>query len=339
MFRRSIPLLVLLIGWLFCWPACRSTSAQLLLEQEEENASRFGPPLSLRYRVGAEITASRGAVRNVHAMVAVPLECDEQTVTLLEEDVSPGVDAPEYRLLPGGGARQMLIRIPFLANGKTATVVATFEVQTRPTLLPQAPEQLQIPQRIDRSIRQFVNGSPFIEVKHNQVRSLSRELEAELENCENDWQRVEKIYDYVLDNIDYVEGPDKSALNTIRDGYADCQGRSAIFIALCRAQKIPARMVWVEGHAYPEFYLERPADPAAGEEGEAVGEWYPCESAGVRAFGEMPLARTILQKGDNFRVPERPRDRLRYASDYLVGVPTPGAGPPQVRYIRQQIID
>jgi hypothetical protein len=86
-------------------------------------------------------------------------------------------------------------------------------------------------------------------------------------------------------------------------------------------------MVWVDGHAYPEFYLEH---------GEGEGLWYPCESAGTRAFGEMPLARPILQKGDNFSVPER-KERLRYASDYLVGLPTPGGGKPSVKYIREPI--
>ena len=48
----------------------------------------------------------------------------------------------------------------------------------------------------------------------------------------------------------------------------------------------------------------------------------------------MPLARTILQKGDNFRVPER-KEKLRYASDYLIGLPTPGGGKPKVKYIRE----
>ena len=76
---------------------------------------------------------------------------------------------------------------------------------------------------------------------------------------------------------------------------------------------------------YPEFYLEH----AEGE-----GHWYPCESAGTRAFGEMPLARTILQKGDNFRVPER-KEKLRYASDFMIGLPTPGGGKPKVKYIRE----
>ena len=117
----------------------------------------------------------------------------------------------------------------------------------------------------------------------------------------------------MLEKVEYVEGIDKSALDSLNDKQADCQGRSMLFIALCRANKIPARMVWVDGHAYAEFYLE--SEPGKGY-------WYPIESAGTRAFGEMPLARTILQKGDNFRVPER-KERLRYASDYMHRQPGP----------------
>ena len=146
-----------------------------------------------------------------------------------------------------------------------------------------------------------------------------------IDTSANDWTKIEAIYDAVLKKIDYVEGPDKSAAEALHDKQADCQGRSALFIAVCRANKIPARMVWVHGHCYPEFYLEH----AEGE-----GHWYPCESAGTRAFGEMPLPRTILQKGDNFRVPER-KEHLRYASDFLIGLPTPGGGKPTVKYTRE----
>jgi hypothetical protein len=71
------------------------------------------------------------------------------------------------------------------------------------------------------------------------------------------------------------------------------------------------------------------------EDAEGHGQWYPCESAGTRAFGDMPIARPILQKGDNFRVPER-KDHLRYVSDFLVGVPTPGGGKPGYKFIRDQ---
>jgi hypothetical protein len=97
---------------------------------------------------------------------------------------------------------------------------------------------------------------------------------------------------------------------------------------MCRACDVPARIVWVNNHCFAEFYLQ---------DADGVGYWFPAESAGTRAFGEMPLTRPILQKGDNFKVPERPRDRLRYASDYMVGLPLPGSGQPKVRFIRELI--
>ncbi len=307
-----------------------TTNAQILQEEQPAHGVRYGEPDTIRYRVGAEVTASRGACRNIRAMVAVPFECPEQAVQIVEEDFSSEVDDVDYRLLQGG-ARQMLISIRFLPDRATARAVVTFEVSTRPILPPEKTDHLAIPTRLSGKLRRFTNGSPYIEVKHRSIRALAKKIFNDLAKTNEsatDWQKIETIYDHVLEQIDYVEGPDKSAIDTLRDGQADCQGRSALFIALCRANKIPARMVWVDGHCYPEFYLEH---------AEKEGSWYPCESAGTRAFGEMPLTRTILQKGDNFRVPERPKDRLRYASDYLIGLPVPGSGKPKVRYIRDQL--
>jgi transglutaminase-like putative cysteine protease len=307
--------------------ASTSASAQILAESADATAPRYGEPETIRFRVGAEITASRGACRGITAMVTLPLECAEQEVKSLDEDFSPEVAEVSYRPLPGGEVKQMVISVPFLPAGATARAIVTAEVTTRTVLPPEDTADLKIPKKIPSKLRMYVNGSPYIEVKHQRIRSLSKEIAGDIGGTATDWERIEAIYDEVLKRIEYVEGPDKGALDALRDGQADCQGRSAVFIALCRASKIPARMVWVEGHCYPEFYLEH-------EEGK--GHWYPCESAGTRAFGEMPLARTILQKGDNFRVPER-KERLRYASDYTVGLPTPGGGKPKVTYIRQVV--
>jgi hypothetical protein len=320
---NAASLIGLLALLLFAAPA----SAQIADEPEAaQNGLRFGPPETIRFRVGAEITASRGACRGIVATVTVPLDCPEQEVSLVDEEVSPEVESVTYRMLQGG-ARQMVISVPFLRNGATARAVVTAEVTMRPILPPEKTDHLKIPKRLPRNLRMFVNGSPYIEVKHQRVRSLNREILKDFDETRSDWEKVETLYDYVIEHIEYVEGPDKGAVDTLRDGQADCQGRSMVFIALCRANKIPARMVWVDGHAYAEFYLEH----AEGE-----GNWYPVESAGTRAFGEMPLARVILQKGDNFTVPER-KERLRYASDYLIGLPTPGGGRPTVKYIRQPL--
>jgi hypothetical protein len=305
-------------------------AAQVLDDAPTASRTQFGTPDKIRMQVGAEITATRGACRNVAAYVAVPFECPEQTVELVSEDFSPQVGNVDFRTLQNG-ARQMVISIPRLASGETARAVVTYDVTSRPILPPDKTDDLTIPKRLQRDVRPFINGSPYIEVKHPKIRALAKEVLAGVPEDASDWEKVETIYDYVLDHIQYVEGPDKGAIDTLRDEEADCQGRSMLFIALCRSNKIPARMVWVDGHAYAEFYLE---------DAEGNGHWFPIESAGSRAFGEMPLARTILQKGDNFRVPERPTERLRYASDYMLGLPAGNkGGRPKVTFIRQQMPD
>jgi hypothetical protein len=97
-----------------------------------------------------------------------------------------------------------------------------------------------------------------------------------------------------------------------------------LFIALCRASEVPARMVWVQGHCYPEFYLQ---DAEGGE------HWFPCQVAGSRAFGSMPDHRPILQKGDNFRSPKNRRERKRYLPETLDGA----GGRPSVKFVRQLV--
>lgn len=322
--HQPLVLRILCAAGLALYAFVATASAQIAEETVSAAGPRYGKGETIRFRVGAEITASRGACRGIVAMVTVPLECPEQDVQLVDEEISPEVEGVTYRMLQGG-ARQMVISVPRLPSGATARAVVTADVTTRTILPPEKTDDLKIPKRLPRNVRMFVNGSPYIEVKHQRVRAMSKDILQDVDEGTSDWSKVEKIYDYVLEHIDYVEGPDKGAVETIRDGQADCQGRSMVFIALCRANKIPARMVWVDGHAYAEFYLEH---------AEGVGHWYPIESAGTRAFGEMPLARVILQKGDNFTVPER-KERLRYASDYMIGLPTPGGGKPTVKYIRE----
>ncbi len=307
-----------------------------------DSFARYGEIQVTRYRVGASVTAKRGAVRDVLAIVAVPLSCPEQEVELLEEDISDYVRSHDYRLLRGNGARQMLIRVPQLPNKAKAHAILTFEVRTRVILPPEETSGLIIPKKPPRELKRYLGKSPFIETRHSKFKKLTKQILAKLESPGElasagsqeatppitDWQRVEAIYIHVQDSIQYKEQDDKSALATLKDGHGDCQNISALFVALCRTQKIPARIVWVHQHNYPEFCL-------ADAEGKL--HWFPCESSGTRAFGEMPIARVIMQKGDNFKVPERKKS-LRYASDYMIGLPAaPGGGAPSHKFIREQL--
>jgi hypothetical protein len=297
---------------------------------ERPTAVTYGPTTVARYRFGAKVAAKGGMVKQIGVMVAVPLECPEQEVVLIDEEMAPHVESVEYRQTDEG-VRQMLIYIRELAPRQEAHALVTYEVRTRTVLPPKETATLVRPKKPDRKLKRYLAASPFIDVNDRRIRAAVREAVAELESpaagATGDWGRVEALYDYAVEHVKYLEGDDQSSVQALARGQGDCQAIGAVFVAMCRTEKVPARMVWVDGHQYAEFYLE-------DETG--AGCWYPIETAGSRAFGEMPLARVILQKGDNFRVPERPRDRLRYATDYAKFLSAPDLQP-SVTYVREAL--
>ncbi|MGH7140641.1 MAG: transglutaminase-like domain-containing protein, partial [Pirellulales bacterium] len=101
-------------------------------------------------------------------------------------------------------------------------------------------------------------------------------------------------------------------------------GMCWLFIALCRASEFPARTVWVPKYCYPEFYLE---------DADGHGYWFPCRVAGTREFGGINEHRPIWQKGDNFRVPERPREMTHYIPPEL----TVKGIEPGVNFVRELV--
>jgi len=372
----------------------------------------YGSPIATRMRVGARVEAKGGEVRDVFIMVAVPLECPEQEVHVVEEDFSPNLGSVEFRNLPDvklaePGARQMLISIPQLPARQTASAVVTYEILTKHVYAPKETATLVIPPKAPKQLKTYLSGSPYINVNDRKIKDAIKEaltqrvtkgaagseaaagatlgeatsprdavpsegketyetvdagtnaasqekpkpdaspepssdanaekndeskpdpaeIEAAIEKL-TDWQRVEALYDFVREKVKYLEGAeDMSSVQALKAEKADCHGLSALFVAMCRTMKVPARMIWVDGHQYAEFYLEDEA---------GKGYWYPAQLAGTRAFGEMPTPMVIFQKGDNFRVPERRRERLRYATDHTTLSSSP-KHKPRVVYVREQL--
>jgi hypothetical protein len=166
--------------------------------------------------------------------------------------------------------------------------------------------------------------SPYIESRHPKVTSAAREAVAE---APTDWQKVEAIYDWVRSNVNHVSGELKGAARALYDKEGDTDELTSLFIAMCRSQKIPARTVFVLGHCYAEFYLE---------DDEGQGFWFPCQPAGVRSFGAIDEMRPILQKGDNFKNPENPKERLRFVTEYFTAAGR-GGGKPRVQFISELV--
>lgn len=294
-----------------CW------AATVAAQEPASLGPQLGDAQVNRYQVGMIVSSNAGPCTGLVATAPVPVDWPEQKVKVIEEDVSPFVQRMNYRMVDT--VKQMLVQIPQLPAGQQAKALVTIEIE-RHTLTPPADTTVFLrPQKMPLDIRKYLGDSPFIESRHAKIRSLAKEI---TQNKEGAWETVEAIYDYVRENVKYQEGPLKGALKALQDGTGDCEELTSLFIALCRASEIPARTVWVPGHCYPEFYLV---------DKDNNGYWFPCQAAGAREFGGISETRPILQKGDDFRVPERPRDRQRYVAEFLTG----RGGQPSVKFVRE----
>lgn len=308
---------------------CRASYAQFK-DDLPEKGPRADRQSVQKLKIGVVIKAVGGTCKGIYVTLPVPTDWPEQKVQVLEEDVSPSVKHVGYRVL-GGAVKQMIIEIPQLPSGQEAKALITYEI-TRSTLAPPADTSLyKVPKKPGKELQIYLGPSPYIESRHQKIIGLAKELTAASEDSESEvsaWQTVEKIYDATRDRVKYVNGELKGAIRALNDGTGDCEELTSLFIALCRASKIPARTVWVDGHCYPEFYLE---------DDEGHGHWFPCQAAGTRDFGGIPETRPILQKGDNFKDPDRPRERQRYVSEFLKGSAVKGGGQPKVKFIREVV--
>ena len=301
-----------------------ATAQNIETDTEAATAARgigFGQEKTTHWKVGVIVSAIRGPVRAVVCTIPEPTEWPEQTVSIVGKDISPGVRVKHRDL---DGVRQLVVSIPKLAHRRTAQALITYKVTRRSITAPPDPDAFEFPKKVDRKDRRWLGNSPYITTRDRRIQSLAKE-QFRSHEAEGVWKQVEGLYDLVRDKVEYKEGPIKTASQALRDGFGDCEELTSLFIAMCRINRIPARMVWVPDHCYPEFYLQ-------DQEGE--GHWIPCQAAGTRAFGDMPELRPILQKGDNFKVPEKTKPQ-RYVAEFLTGKPVRGSGPPDYTFVRE----
>lgn len=307
------------VFWLLL-AVCLEPSGQLP-GQAAESRVMLVKPQTQRWVIGLQVN-SPGNASGIVGTTTVPMVWPEQTVKIVSTEKSPQVASVRYRTI-SAGVRQMLVNIARLGPGETAQVVVTFDV-TRSLIAPPAQTvDLVIPTEPPATVRRYLGTSPGIEARDERILQLAQEIGA---NADNEWDRLEAIYDWVRDNVEYeFDEQLRGALAALEAGKGDCEELTSLFVAICRARGVPARSVWIPGHCYPEFYLE----DARGQ-----GHWFPCQAAGTRAFGSMPEYRPVLQKGDNFRVPGNSKPQ-RYVSEMLKAKAV--TAPLKVKFARLQV--
>jgi len=159
----------------------------------------------------------------------------------------------------------------------------------------------------------YTRSERFIEASDPQIVEIANQVAAEKANP---YLLARRFYDYVVDTANYqLLGKGLLGAKTLATtGNGECGDYSALFVALCRAQGIPARPVvgyWAisgieQTHVWAEFYVEPfgwiPVDPTIGQSEPDRRDYY---------FGNIDNQRVILNKGYNIPLhPPGPDDYL-----------------------------
>lgn len=295
-----------------------------------------------KWEFGILVRAGSGPCSGVLGTFPVPGVWPEQSVKVSSERISPGVRHKARNL---DGLTQVVFDVTHIAAGNEAECFITYEIVKRPQEPPMDTKPLVIPKDPPREVKRWLNSSPLIESTNSKVRSLAREL---TEGRETAWEQVQAIVDGVRERVQYerdTKDTFKGAIGALRDGKADREDVTATFVAIGRAAKIPARMVWSMDYCYAEFYLEE--EPVVTEGGEAdagakakksakampaKGEWYPCVVHDQVPLGACNDPRPILEKGDSFKVPEE-KPMQRFVKEFLS---MKGAVKPTIEFRRKR---
>lgn len=298
-------------------------------ETPADGGAVLGTADKKKYRYGMEFEARPGGeCSDLFGSAPIPTDWPEQKVRLIEE-VFPPEARTGYRDLKEGGCRQMLFKMRKLQAGQKVEAYVVLEVARFPQSAPENPNDYVVPKKLSKEMRRYLKESPYIETQDKRVKKLAKEAQNYSEAA---WGQVDAVFQYVRDNVKYIEAlkekPIRGAVAAIETGQGDCEDMTALFIAVVRNLDIPARTVRVPEHCWAEFYLE---------DADGHGYWFPAQVAGNEPLGVLTDLRPILQKGDAFNLPESPRETTRYVKELFQGDVKQNGPDPKVQFIQEEI--
>jgi hypothetical protein len=122
---------------------------------------------------------------------------------------------------------------------------------------------------------EFLKSEKYVEKDHQEIQQIAQNIEGQTEE-----EIVKKIYNYVIEHLDYSKhGKGQwGAVKALKEGKGDCSEYSDLFVALCRAKNIPARVITgctvrfdsdSPKHNWAEVYMQDygwvPFDPSGGD--------------------------------------------------------------------------
>jgi transglutaminase-like putative cysteine protease len=225
---------------------------------------------TMRLRAGCEMTLQSPSGTPIVAMLR-PRSGDAQWVVGERYDFDPFVPAVEY--VDGFGNLCQRLTVP--ANGLHVRTEVEIEVASSIAVSPGAP--LTAPERLPDDVLLFLLPSRYC--PSDTFEEKAREV---VQGAAPGYDQVEAIRAWIRENIEYrygVSTGSTSAADTLQDGAGVCRDFSHIGLSMCRALRIPARMVVGYLHG-----LE-PMDLHAWFEAFIDGRWYTFDATQAEPKG------------------------------------------------------
>ncbi|HEX3998108.1 MAG TPA: transglutaminase-like domain-containing protein [Pirellulales bacterium] len=284
--------------------------------QPPKNETGYLEPRPFHLKIGIELNG-RGGASQIQATTPAPIEVPEQKL----EEPAIKTDGCQATIRDvGPDASQLYLTADEIAPGQKISASVEYRLTAYKQYMGYVRDQFPRQQKPPRDVANlYLGDSPGIQTRIKEVRLLLDELRGD---TQHPWDLAKKFADWIPHHIKPQVRPYTSVTAALDDRQGACAEMSAVFVALCRAAGIPARLVWVPDHNWAEFYL-------IDEQGE--GHWIPAHTACYFWFGWTGAHELVLQKGDRLRMPERGNRLFRLQEDWL----RCSGRKPQVRYIAE----
>lgn len=288
-------------------------------DETTEGGIALGPASATNWRVGVVMVTGTKPVTKVTCRIPVPTNWPEQKVEVVKEELPPEISRVKWEEV--GNIKILELKIEEFPARERLIGLVTFRVETKQIIAPKDTSIFRMPKKRLKATRSYLGESPEISFRDTKVKKLAKSI---FDVEQSDWVKIEGLYDWVRDNIEERAIKSQGSVATFRNKFGSSEDRCGLFIALCRANKVPARMVFYDGGQYAEFFLV---------DNKEQGHWFPCKISGIREFGEIGEPKVILQKGDNYRVPGE-KKKLKFVP---AKAEMQGSKPRQLKFAREPL--
>lgn len=270
-------------------------------------------PQSYNAIITTKITNIDAEVGETQLWMALPVNCGtQQNVSIIS--IEPEPDKITFN--PEACTRICYWNLnDSIPTNSTLTIIQSISFTANPFTTLIDPDKVE-PYDYSSSIyKEYTKPSPKVESDDPEIVATTKVI---VGNENNPYKKVDRIYGWIVKNIIYeIQGQEFGARYAFYNRKGDCTEFATLFVAMCRSEGIPARLVHgylydsdtSAGHMWAEFYL-----PPYG--------WVPADPTGDHTtksrffFGRLGSNVLALSKGNVDIQPNYPGD-ASFAFNYI----------------------